>query len=51
MPNIGAPGLLILVVIIGIPVLIPRPTVETPDRRHGTRSGCHDSYLYAGTIT
>jgi len=35
MPNIGAPGLLILVVIIGIPVLIPRPTVETPGRRPG----------------
>ncbi len=30
MPNIGAPGLLILVVIVGIPVLIPRPTLETP---------------------
>ena len=43
MPNIGAPGLLILVVIIGIPVLIPRPTVETPGRSLGIRSGCHDS--------
>jgi len=51
MPNIGAPGLLILVVIIGIPVLIPRPTVETPGRSLGIRSGCHDSYLYADTIT
>ena len=43
MPNIGAPGLLILVVIIGIPVLIPRPTVETPGRMPAARSGCHDS--------
>ena len=51
MPNIGAPGLLILVVIVGIPVLIPRPTVETPGRSLGIRSGRHGSYLYADTIT
>jgi len=43
MPNISAPELLILVVIIGIPVLIPRPTVETPGRMPAARSGCHDS--------
>jgi len=51
MPNISAPGLLILVVIIGIPVLIPRPTVETPGSRPGPRSGCLDTYLYTRAVT